>query len=218
MGLMRQSLLKRLATDGNGRPQTACKPFDARRSGTVIAEGGGLLILEDLESARGRKARAYAQVSGFGGSSNPGSWTDPKAHARAVQLAMQRAMADAGVRPDEVDLVVAFAPGTVPHDLGEAMGIAAALGGNAGRVPVVAIKGATGLCGAGAGTIDTAVAAMAIHTGRVPPTINFSQPDPQCPILVNREVLQREVKVAVTIGYALGGGQYGALVLRKHEG
>jgi 3-oxoacyl-[acyl-carrier-protein] synthase II len=217
MGLMRQSLLKRLATDSNGKPQEACKPFDARRSGTAIAEGGGLLILEDLEHAKARDARVYAEMAGFGGSSNPGRWTDPKAHARAVQRAMQRAMADAGVRPDEVDLVVAFGPGTIPHDMGEAMGIAAALGGRAGRVPVLSIKGAMGLCGAGAGTIDTAVAAMAVHAGQVPPTVNSVQPDPQCPILVNREVLQRELKVAVTIGYALGGGQYGALVLKKCE-
>jgi 3-oxoacyl-[acyl-carrier-protein] synthase II len=218
MGLVRQSLLKRLATNSNDKPESACKPFDACRSGTVIAEGGGLLILEHAEHAAARQARAYAEVAGFGASTNPGDYTDPKAHGRAVQLCMQRAMADAGVKPDQVDLVVAFAPGTVAHDQGEALGIAAALGGGAARVPVVAIKGAVGQCGAGAGSIETAVAAMAIHTGQVPPTVNCSQPDPQCPVQVNRQVLQRDVKVAITVGYALGGGQYGALVLKKYQG
>jgi 3-oxoacyl-[acyl-carrier-protein] synthase II len=212
MGLVRQSLLKRLATNSNEKPEEACKPFDVCRSGTVIAEGGGLLILERLEHAMGRQARIYAEVAGFGASTNPGSWTDPKAHARAVQLSIQRALADAGVKAEDVDLVVAFAPGTVQHDLGEAMGIAAAVGG---KVPVVAIKGAVGQCGAGAGSIETAVAAMAVYSGQIPPTINCTQPDPQCPVNVVCQPTQREVKVAVTVGYALGGGQYGALVLKK---
>jgi 3-oxoacyl-[acyl-carrier-protein] synthase II len=215
MGLIRQSLLKRLATNGNDKPEEACKPFDVCRSGSVIAEGGGLLILERLEHAKGRAARIYAEVAGFGASTNPGSWTDPKAHARAVQLSIQRALADAGVKAEDVDLVVAFAPGTVEHDLGEAMGIAAAVGG---KVPVVAIKGAMGICGAGAGAIETAVAAMAVHSGQIPATINCTQPDPQCPVSVVRQPMQREVKVAVTVGYAMGGGQYGTLVLRKCVG
>lgn len=214
MGLIRQSLLKRLATNCNDKPQEACKPFDVCRSGSAIAEGGGLLILERLEHAQGRQARIYAEAAGFGASTNPGNWIDPKDHARAVQLCIQRAMADAGVKPEEVDLVVAFAPGTRQHDLGEAIGIAAAI---SSKVPVVAIKGAMGMAGAGAGAIETAVAAMAIETGQIPPTINCTQPDPECPVNVVREPMQREVKVAVTVGYALGGGQYGALVLRKYS-
>jgi 3-oxoacyl-[acyl-carrier-protein] synthase II len=201
-----------VAINSNDKPEEACKPFDVCRSGTVIAEGGGLLILERLEHATGRQARIYAEVAGFGASTNPGGWTDPKAHARAVQLSIQRALTDAGVRAEDVDLVVAFAPGTVQHDLGEAMGIAAAIGG---KVPVVSIKGAVGQCGAGAGSIETAVAAMAVYSGQIPPTINCTQPDPQCPVNVVCQSTQREVKVAVTVGYALGGGQYGALVLKK---
>ncbi len=218
MGLMRQSLLKRLATNCNDKPQEACKPFDVCRSGTVIAEGGGLLILEDLDHARGREAKVYAELAGFGASSNPNQWDDPKAIGRAVQLSIQRALADAGVGTGEVDLVVAFAPGTTHHDQGEAMGIAAALGDRSKQVPVVAIKGAMGLAGAGAGAIETAVAAMAIRTGQIPATVNCNEPDPQCPINVNRRAEQRDVKVAVTVGYALGGGQYGALVLKKFAG
>lgn len=213
MGLLRQSLLKRLATNSNDKPEQACKPFDVCRSGAVVAEGGGLLILEHLDHAKARQARVYAEIAGFGASTNPNDWNDPKAHARAVQLSIQRALADAGVKPQDVDLVVAFAPGTTQHDQGEAMGIAAVLGA---KIPVVAIKGAMGLAGAGAGTIDTAVAAMAIHTGQIPATINCTQPDPLCPINVNLQPIQREVKVAVTVGYALGGGQYGALVLKKY--
>ncbi len=214
MGLMRQSLLKRVATDSNDKPDAACKPFDVCRSGTAIAEGGGLLILEYFEHARARQARVYAEVAGFGASSNPGNHNDPNAHARAVQLSIQRVLTDAGLAAKDVDLVVAFAPGTTQHDLGEAMGIAAVVGS---QVPVVGIKGAMGMAGAGSGAIETAVAAMAIETGQVPPTINCTQPDPQCPIHVNRQVLHRPVKVAVTVGYALGGGQYGALVLKKCE-
>lgn len=215
MGLMRQSLLKRVATNCNDTPEKACKPFDADRSGTVIAEGGGLLILEEVEHAKQRGARVYAEVAGFGASSNPGEWTDPAHQARAVQLAMQRAMADAGVKPQDVDLVVAFAPGTRQHDAGEAMGIAAALGSEAKRVPVTAVKGALGACGAGAGAIETAVAAMAVESGCIPPTVNCQKPDPAFGINVVREATSRQVKVAITVGYALGGGQYGALVLKK---
>lgn len=215
MGLMRQSLLKRVATDSNDAPEKACKPFDANRSGTAIAEGGGLLILEEIEHARARGARVYAQVAGFGASTNPGDWTNPEHHARAVQLAMQRAMADAGVTAADVDLVVAFAPGTKNHDAGEAMGIAAALGDQVKRATVTALKGALGTCGAGAGAIETAVAAMAVETGCIPPTVNCQRPDPAFAINIAREATSRQVKVAITVGYAMGGGQYGALVLRK---
>jgi len=217
MGLLRQSLLKRLATDRNDQPERACRPFDAGRCGTVIGEGGGLLILEELDHAQQRGARIYAELVGFGASTNARSFCDPDETGRPVQLAIERALADAGIGPDEVDLVVAFAPGTVQHDLAEARGIRAALGARGEAVPVVAVKGAIGTCGAGAGAIDTAVAAMAIAEATLPPTINCDQPDPQCGLNIVRQRTERQVRVAVTVGYALSGGQHAAIVLKKFE-
>ena len=105
----------------------------------------------------------------------------------------------------------------VKHDLTEALGLRAALGPRADSVPVVAVKGAMGTCGAGAGAIDVAVAAMAIDTGTLPPSVNCDTPDPQCDLNVVRRKTESDVTVALTVGYALSGGQHGAIVLRKFE-
>jgi len=218
MGLMRQSLLKRLATDRNDSPQSACRPFDADRSGTVIGEGGGLLILERLEHALDRKARIYAEVAGFGSAASARDWIRPDEDGRPVRLAIERAMRDAGIQPQDIDLVVAFAPGTREHDLCEARGIREALGSAADSVPVVSVKGMIGTCGAGAGAIDAAVAVMSVHTGKVPPTVNCERSDGQIRLNIVREPLDRRVNVAMTVGYALSGGQYAAVIFRRYEG
>ncbi len=216
MGLMRQQLLKRLATKSNDQPEAACRPFDADRDGTVISEGGGLLILEEYEHARKRGARIYAEVVGFGASTNTHSWSEPCPEGKGIALAVTKALADAGVAADGVDLAVTFGSGIPAHDRSEARGIKAALGSRAASVPALATKGAVGNNGAGSGAIDVAIAALCMKNNTVPASPNVSKVDPECGLnLVTDKAVDAKINVAVTVAYALGGGQNAALVLKR---
>lgn len=219
MGLMRQSLLKRLSLTHNEAPERACRPFDVSRDGSVISEGGGLLILEELEHARARGARIYCELAGFGASTNTHSWSEPHPEGAGIASAIRKAMADAEVSPGDVDLIGAFGSGTVAHDLSEARGIQAALGARAQEVPVMAIKGSMGNNGAGSGAIDVAVAALSIQHNTVPPAVNTEKVDPACGLnVVVGSAAKLGVNTAVSVAYALGGGQNAALVLKRLEG
>jgi 3-oxoacyl-[acyl-carrier-protein] synthase II len=218
MGLIRQQLLGRLSRKYNQDPARACRPFDADRDGIAISEGGGLLILEELEHARARGARIYCEVAGFGASNNAHSWSAPHPEGAGITLAIGKALNDAGARPEEVDLVGAFGAGTVAHDLSEARGIRGALNTRGTTVPVLAIKGATGNNGAGSGAIDLGVAALCISKGTIPPAQNVDRVDPECGLNVAAgQAMKTEIRTAVSTAYALSGGQNAALVLRRME-
>ncbi len=218
MGLMRQHLLGRLSTSHNDCPEKACRPFDAGRDGTVISEGGGLLILEELEHARARGARIYAEVAGFGASTNTHSWTEPHPEGKGIALAISKALADASLPADAVDLLGTFGCGLQAHDLSEARGWKAALGARAGSVPALATKASVGNNGAGSGAIDIAMAAMCIRNATIPPALNVDTIDPQCGLsVVTGDPVDARVQAAVTVAYALGGGQNAALVLKRLE-
>jgi 3-oxoacyl-[acyl-carrier-protein] synthase II len=218
MGLMRQQLLGRLSTKYNDTPESACRPFDASRDGTVISEGGGLLILEELEHARRRGARIYAEVVGFGASTNTHSWSEPHPEGKALALAATKAMQDAGVATDKVDLIGTFGSGIPAHDLSEARGLRLALGDRVAQIPALATKGFTGNNGAGAGAIDVAIAALCMQHNTVPAARNVENVDPQCGLnVVRNKPADARVDVALTVAYALGGGQNAALVLKRLE-
>ena len=216
MGLMRQSLLGRLATDHNDRPAAACRPFDVDRAGTVVGEGAGLLILEELQHAKARGARIYAEIVGFGAAANISHWLEPQADGRAVSLAVSKALHDAAITPDSLDLVNASGVGTPAHDASEAAGIRAALGDHAAKVPVLATKGAIGNCGAGSGAIDLAVTIMAMNRGVIPPSLNTDRIDPACGLdVIHTDPTDRRATTAVSLAASLSGGQAAALVVRR---
>ncbi|MGQ9648573.1 MAG: beta-ketoacyl-[acyl-carrier-protein] synthase family protein [Phycisphaerae bacterium] len=218
MGLMRQQLLKRPATRYNDKPQQACRPFDVDRDGIVISEGGGLLILEELEHARRRGARIYCEVVGFGASNNTHSWYEPHPEGAGIALAIRKALEDANLKSEEVDLVGAFGCGSVAYDLSEARGIRAALNARGCAVPVLAIKGAIGNNGAGSGAIDLGIAAMCVSQGIVPPALNVDRVDPECGLkVVGGQPLKGTIRNVVSTAYALSGGQNAALVLKRME-
>jgi len=218
MGLMRQELLGRLASGSNDTPEQACRPFDVERSGTVISEGGGLIILEALEHAKARGARIYAELIGFGASSNCHSWSEPDPEGAGIALAIRKALQDARVEPEQVGMVGTFGAGLPANDLSEARGIRAALGAAAAKTPALAIKGAIGNNGAGSGAIDLAVAVLCIHHRTIPPSQNVARIDPQCGLnLVTGEPVDANIEVAVSVAYALSGGQNAALVIKRME-
>ena len=218
MGLMRQSLLKRLTSSHNDDPENACRPFDARRDGTVISEGGGLIILEELEHARARRANIYCEVIGFGASTNTHSWSEPHPQGEGIALAVGKAMADARIEADDLSLLGTFGTGIVAHDLSEAIGIRAALGNKGSIIPALSIKGAVGNNGAGSGAIDLAVAAMCVHNGKIPPTRNVDTVDPECGLnVITGNPVETKVDKVLSVAYALGGGQNAALILKRLE-
>jgi 3-oxoacyl-[acyl-carrier-protein] synthase II len=218
MGMMRQQLLHRVSTRYNDEPTRACRPFDADRNGIVVSEGGGLLIIEELEHAKARGASIYCEVAGFGASNNSHSWSEPHPEGAGIALAIGKALQDAGVNPEQVDLVGAFGAATAAHDLSEARGIRSALKDRGNKVPVFAIKGAIGNNGAGSGAIDLGVAALCIRHGMVPPAQNMDHMDPQCGLnVVAGQPLKAEIRSVLSTAYAMSGGQNAAIVLKRME-
>lgn len=216
MGLMRQSLLGRLVTDCNDDPISACRPFDVDRSGTVVGEGAGLIILEELEHAKARGANIYAEVVGFGASVNATHWLEPQADGRAQALAMNKALSDAGAVADDIDLINASGVGTKMHDASEAAAIRSVFGERGSTVPILATKGALGVNGAGSGAIDLAVTVMAMQRGVIPPSLNTNRVDPDCGLnVVHGDPIDSHAEWVMSAACALSGGQTAALVLRR---
>jgi len=216
MGLLRQSLLGRLTTSGNEDPASACRPFDAGHAGTVIGEGGGLLILEESDRAAGRGARAYAEVAGFGAACDPEALDHFGPGTGGLAPAVKAALKDAGIGPEQVDLVVAQGTAVPAEDVAEANALHQALGERAASVPVVSLTGAIGDLFAGAGGVNLAVAAMALHKQTIPPAVNCEKVDDACRVKVPTEA------AAARLGYALcesftAGGQSAAVVLKRCE-
>jgi len=218
MALTRPALWQRLNTEANDHPERACCPFSPRAAGMVVAEGGGLLVLESLDHARARKARIYAEIVGFGAASNAWSWSQPDAEGRPVAGALRAALRDAQTTADRVDLVNPFGTAIPAYDAAEAAGWQAVLGSRPAQTPAAATKGALGVNGAGSGAIDVATTVMALHRNTVPPSLNTEPEAGKAPFRFSPgKPLDAPLRQAASVGYALSGGQVGAIVVRKLE-
>ena len=220
MALLRQSLGRRL-TRRNDNPAAACRPFAADRDGTAVSEGGGLVILEERAHALQRGARIYGELIGFGAGNDAAKPTYPSAppaDGAGLALAARKALRDAGVEPGAVDMVGAFACGLPAHDAAEAAAIRSLLGTRAAEIPTLSVKGGLGNNGAGSGAIDFIASVLALYNNTIPPAINSAPVDAACGLrLVTDRPIDARVDVAVSLGYALGGGQNAALVIRRHN-
>lgn len=218
MALLRQSLGQRLSRN-NDRPAEACRPFGAGRDGAVISEGGGLVILEELEHARARGARIYAELVGFGASNDawqPAQPSAPHPQGDGVALAARKALKDAGVTADQVRLIGAFAAGLPAHDASEAAGLRQVVGDRLRQIPAIAIKGGLGNNGAGSGALDFIATTLAVHHSTLPPTVNAAPVDPDCGVLLHAGgPTDAPTDLALSVAYALGGGQNAALVIKR---
>jgi 3-oxoacyl-[acyl-carrier-protein] synthase II len=216
MAMARPLLLRRLNTQDNGAPHQACRPFGAGRAGGVAAEGGGLVIVEALEHAKFRGGRIYAEIVGFGSSSDSRSWSEPDSQGRAMQSAMRKALADANTEVSAMDLVAPFGTGIAEYDAAEMAAWNAVFGERLTTVPAIMIRGAVGNNGAGSGAIDFAATVMALHRQSVPASLNTDQPDPACRFrFVQEDPIDARIGQAISVGPALSGGQNAALVLRR---
>ena len=218
LALARPLLWNRINTRDNDTPERSSRPFAADRSGLVVAEGGGLVILESLEHARARGARIYAEVTGFGAAASVHHWSEPDPNGRSIALAIKKSVADAGTTVDAIDLVGPSGAGTVEHDASEIAGWNQALGERLERVPAVCTRGAVGSTGAGTGAIDFAALVMSLYQNTVPPSLNVDGPDPASRFrFVTGDPVDAGPGQAISLGYALGGGQAAALVIKRFQ-
>ncbi|HEX3237165.1 MAG TPA: beta-ketoacyl-ACP synthase II [Gaiellaceae bacterium] len=189
----------------NDDPEHASRPFDAKRDGFVMGEAGALLVLEELEHAKARGAKIYAEVSGYGLSSDAKHITEPDPTGPVTAFKM--ALGDAGVAVDEIDYVNAHATSTPVGDSSETQMLKYALGEeNAYKTPVSGTKGATGHCLGAAGAVEATFTILSIRDGKLPPTINYEVEDPTCDLdYVPNEARDADVKVAVSNSFGFGG-------------
>ena len=212
MGLMRWTLLNRLTTQGNQQPETACRPMDKAASGTVIAEGGSVLIIEELEHALARGGKIYAEVAGLGASSSARGIAGPDPAGEAMAVAMRKSLKDAGTTAAEVQMVIPSGYAIASHDQAEASAIQHVFGSL--RPEIVPIRGSIGDAGAGAQALDLATAAMALHHQTVPGVVNCTDPidSLNVPQQTHAAALQQ---VLVSTGSI--AGQNSTVVLRRYQ-
>ena len=181
-----------------------CRPFSRDRHGMILGEGGAVLALEPLEAARARGARIYAEIAGFGMSSDAHHITQPSVEGPA--RAMSAALADAGAQPEAVGYINAHGTGTLGNDPTETRAIYSVFGPRAGQLPVSSTKSMHGHALGAAGAIEAAATALALRNGILPPTANFTEPDPECDLFVIPNVARRaEVDCALSNSFAFGG-------------
>jgi len=216
IGLSSFCLLGALSTD-NETPERASRPFDATRNGFVLGEGAGLLVLEAWESARLRGARIYAELAGDGNSLSSYRITDSHPSGDGPIQAMRQALAAAGVLPEEVDYLNAHGTSTLMNDRSECAAVRAVFGAHAGKIGVSSTKSLMGHLIAGAGAVEAAVCALAIHRGVLPVNANLTSPDPECDLdFVRGQPRARRVRVAISNSFGFGGSN-SCLALRNPD-
>jgi 3-oxoacyl-[acyl-carrier-protein] synthase II len=200
----------------NGEPQKASRPFDKNRDGFVMAEGSAVVVLEELEHARKRGARIYAEMAGFGMTCDAFHMTAPDEDGRGATRAMQMAVKDAGLNLEDIGYINAHGTSTPLNDKVESLAIKKAFGPELSRrVMVSSSKSMTGHLLGAAGGIETAVCALVIHHGAIPPTINYETPDPDCDLDYVPNTA-REARVNACLNNSFGfGGHNACLALKR---
>src|SRR5689334_6244568 len=205
-------------SERNDSPETASRPFDATRDGFVMGEGGGIVILEDLQHAIDRGAPIYAEIVGYGATGDAYHLTAPAPEGEGAQRAMRRAMADAKLSPTDIDYINAHGTSTPANDLNETKAIKAVFGDAAADVNVSSTKSMTGHMLGAAGAVEFILCSLAVRDCVVPPTINYEHPDPELDLnyTPNRAV-RRDVEIALSNSFGFGGHNVTLAVRRLRE-
>ena len=200
----------------NHDPQGASRPFDKERDGFVIGEGAGVVILEELGHAVRRGARIYAEVAGYGVSGDAFHVSAPSEDGDGPIRVMRNALRDAGIQPADIDYVNAHGTSTPQGDAAETRALKAVFGDHARKVAVSSTKSMTGHLLGGAGGLETAITALAVHHDTAPPTINYTIPDPECDLdYVPNEARRMTIRHALNNSFGFGGTN-AALILKKY--
>jgi beta-ketoacyl-acyl-carrier-protein synthase II len=208
--------LRALANDAE-HPERACKPFDATRDGFVVGQGGAALVIESLDHAKARGAEIYAEVIGYGSSGDAYDMVASLESGRGSATSMTRAIRKAGIDPSDVDYINPHGTGTPLNDRAETSAIKLAFGDHAYRLAVSSTKSMHGHLMGGAGALEAIASVQAIRCGIVPPTINYTTPDPDCDLdYVPNEARIAEVRVALSNSVGLGGHN-ASVIFRRYE-
>ncbi|GFK95621.1 3-oxoacyl-[acyl-carrier-protein] synthase 2 [Fundidesulfovibrio magnetotacticus] len=208
--------LKALSTR-NDDPKRASRPFDKERTGFVIGEGAGILVLEELEFAKARGARILAEVVGFGASGDAFHMTAPPESGEGMALAMGAALRESGLKPEEIDCVNAHGTSTQLNDACETKAVKTVFGSHAHKLSVTANKSMIGHCLGAAGAIESVFSIKSIMEQVVPPTINYTTPDPDCDLdYTPGEPRKREVRAVMNNSFGFGGTN-ASVVFKRFE-
>ncbi|MGF7013817.1 beta-ketoacyl-ACP synthase II [Ornithinibacillus bavariensis] len=200
----------------NQDPKTASRPFDKNRDGFVMGEGAGILILESLETALERGAHIYAEIVGYGATGDAYHITAPAEHGEGAARAMQHALRDAGLKPEDVDYINAHGTSTDLNDKFETEAIKTIFGDHAYKLAVSSTKSMTGHLLGAAGGVEAVIAVKAIEDGIIPPTVNYETPDPDCDLdYVPNKARNQDVNVVVSNSLGFGGHNV-ALIFKKY--
>lgn len=199
----------------NPDPETASRPFDANRDGFVIAEGAGVLVLEDYEFAKARGAKIYAEIVGYGSTGDAHHITAPAPNGEGAARAIQQAIDDGGIDPTQVGYINAHGTSTPYNDLFETMAVKSVFGEHAYKLAMSSTKSMTGHLLGAAGGVEAIFTALALKEGILPPTINLTTPDPECDLdYVPNKARQQYVEYAMSNSLGFGGHN-ASLLLRK---
>jgi len=209
--------MKALSTR-NDQPEKASRPFDRDRDGFIISEGAGVLILEELEHAKARGAKIYAEVAGYGLSSDGYHMAAPPEDGNGASRCMQMALKDAGMRPEDVDYINAHGTSTPLNDVVETRAIKKVFGDQAYKLAVSSTKSMTGHMLGGAGGIEAVFTALAIKHQIAPPTMNLENPSPECDLdYVPNQARQMKIRAAMSNSFGFGGTN-AVLIMKQYEG
>jgi 3-oxoacyl-[acyl-carrier-protein] synthase II len=208
--------MKALSTR-NDQPERASRPFDRDRDGFVIAEGSGVLILEERERALERGAKIYAEVVGYAANGDAHHMTAPAPEGEGAARCMRLALKDAGLVPSEVDYINAHGTSTEYNDANETMAIKKVFGEQATKVAVSSTKSMTGHLLGAAGAVEGVFSALTLHHGVIPPTINYDHPDPECDLdYVPNQARKADVKIVLSNSFGFGGTN-ACVIMRRAE-
>ncbi|HWP41824.1 MAG TPA: beta-ketoacyl-ACP synthase II, partial [Blastocatellia bacterium] len=217
MGVGGFAAMRALSTR-NDDPEHASRPFDLDRDGFVIGEGAGILILEELEHARARGARIYAEMAGYGMSSDAFHITQPSEDGDGAVRVMLNAMNDAGIEPHQVDYINAHGTSTFYNDRLETMAIKKVFADSAYSIPVSSTKSMMGHLLGAAGGVEAGVIALALRDQIAPPTANYEKPDPDCDLdYVPNKARRKEIRYALSNSFGFGGTNAAILMKRYDE-
>lgn len=202
----------------NEEPEKACRPFEKNRDGFVVAEGAGIVIMEELEFALKRNARIYAEITGYGYTGDAYHISAPSANGDGAIRCMKMAIKDAGLQPEEVDYINAHGTSTPLNDLTETLAIKAVLGEYAKKVPISATKSMTGHLLGAAGSTEAIFTILTLRDGIIPPTINYDEPDPECDLdYVPNKSRHQSVNVGMSNAFGFGGTN-ATIIFKKFTG
>ncbi len=201
----------------NDEPERASRPFDKDRDGFVIAEGSGILILEERERAIKRGAKIYAEMIGYGANGDAYHITAPAPNGEGAARCMALALENAAIQPDAIDYINAHGTSTEYNDLNETQAIKKIFGERAYKIPISSTKSMTGHLLGAAGAIEGVYSVLALHRGLIPPTINYENPDPICDLdYVPNKARKADIQVAISNSFGFGGTN-ACVVFRRAE-